>query len=225
MGNPTANYQFLKPTDGGDPDIWALDYASGDPMVDPSPGLNGNWSKMDLLMQDAIDRLAAVEQSIENVPEEAEKARIPVGGLLFFATEVDVAALVGYGTWQLVNSGQVLVGEGGGYTAGQTGGVTTVTLTSSQMPAHTHSCDPPSTTSSSNGSHSHSSFTGATGSAFSAESGVSTGRSSGGRTTSTNGAHTHTLNVGSFTSGSSGSGQSHNNQQPSKVAAMYRRTA
>ena len=226
MGTLTTNYLFQKPTDGGDPDVWALDYASGDPMVDPSPGLNGNWEKADRLFQDALTRLQAIDDLLDGVPEAVEQARIPVGGLVFFTTEVDVAALYGYGTWQLYAQGRVLVGEGGAYVAGAEGGVSTVSLTWGQTPVHNHTADPPNTTSSSAGSHTHSNVTGATGSGFSAGSGsTSTAQTASGKTTGSSGSHAHTLNVGGFNSSSVGGSSPHENKQPSKTGAVYRRTA
>ena len=42
------------------------------------------------------------------------------------------------GTWSLETAGQVHIGAGTGYTIGTTGGAETVTLTTSQIPAHTH---------------------------------------------------------------------------------------
>jgi hypothetical protein len=46
------------------------------------------------------------------------------------------------GSWSLFGSGQTLVGAGSGYTAGDTGGSKTHTLTASEMPIHNHGNTP-----------------------------------------------------------------------------------
>jgi microcystin-dependent protein len=47
------------------------------------------------------------------------------------------ATLWGIGTWESVQ-GKFLLGAGGGYTAGSTGGAATHTLTANEMPSHYH---------------------------------------------------------------------------------------
>ncbi len=46
------------------------------------------------------------------------------------------------GSWSLFGAGQTLVGQGSGYTAGDTGGSKTHTLTASEMPIHNHGNTP-----------------------------------------------------------------------------------
>lgn len=64
MGTLTTNYQFQKPAIGGDRDSWADAYDTGDPATDPSPGLVGNWQKMDLLHKELEDKILGLENSL-----------------------------------------------------------------------------------------------------------------------------------------------------------------
>lgn len=60
----------------------------------------------------------------------------PVGSYYWSSEPTDPAKLFG-GTWEQVKDRFVLA-AGDSYTAGSTGGETTVTLTETQMPSHTH---------------------------------------------------------------------------------------
>lgn len=91
----------------------------------------------------------------------------PVGAIYISTIETSPATLFG-GTWQRIND-TFLLAAGSAYSAGSTGGAANVTLTSAQMPSHTHSG---STVSS--GSHTHTATTGSAGSHYhSASSGTS----------------------------------------------------
>jgi hypothetical protein len=67
----------------------------------------------------------------------------PVGSIYENASDsTNPATLFGYGTWELLGSGRVLVGIDAGDTAfdvaGETGGAKTHTLLEAEIPAHSH---------------------------------------------------------------------------------------
>jgi microcystin-dependent protein len=167
--------------------------------------------------------------TLQKLATTLKDALYPIGSIYTNATNAtNPATLIGFGTWAAFGAGKVPVGIDASDTdfdtAEETGGSKTHTLTTSQIPSHTHSVDPPSTTTSSNGSHSHTLNTTQdifSGGGFALEDGSLTGTTN----TSTVGNHTHTVNIPSFTSGSSGSGGSHNNLQPYIVVYMWQRTA
>ncbi len=109
--------------------------------------------------------------------------------------------------------GRFIVGVGtlgsDSYALGATGGSARHTLTTAELPAHTHTVDPPSTATSSNGTHTHTggvTFTNGTiGPDWMPVGSANTGSS---------GAHTHTVDIAQFNSGSAGSGDAHENRPP-----------
>ena len=62
----------------------------------------------------------------------------PVGSIYMSANATNPASLFG-GTWAALDDGRVLIGAGAAYPAGSTGGEATHTLTTNEMPSHTHS--------------------------------------------------------------------------------------
>ena len=138
----------------------------------------------------------------------------PVGSIYISVNSTNPATLFG-GTWSQLQN-RFLLGAGSSYTAGATGGAATVTLTTDQMPSHTH-------TISSSGTHNH------TGYSRSVMSGggnyVTLGTSATDdvsatsyKITSSEGAHTHSP-------AKTGGGESHNNMPPYLVVYMWKRTA
>lgn len=151
------------------------------------------------------------------------------GSAVSRTTYADLYAVIGttYGvgdgstTFNVPNAkGKMVVGYDSTDTSfdalGETGGAKTNTLTTTQLPAHTHSVNPPATASTSSGTHSHT----VGGNASWGSSGGwgisedSTASSNGALTTNSTGAHTHTVDIGSFTSGSAGSGAAYSIMNP-----------
>lgn len=64
------------------------------------------------------------------------KTVYPVGAVYLSTSSTSPASLFG-GTWEQMKD-RFLLGAGGTYTAGSTGGAATVTLTTSQIPSHDH---------------------------------------------------------------------------------------
>ena len=138
----------------------------------------------------------------------------PVGSIYMNASvATNPGTLLGFGTWVSFGAGRVLLGEGDGYTAGETGGSKDAVVVS-----HTH-------TGSTNtaGNHSHSS-TQSFLSNITTPGGIGTGGGDGGSfrgvTTTSAGSHSHTLTLDS--TGSSGTNA---NLQPYVVVYMWQRTA
>lgn len=119
-------------------------------------------------------------------------------------------------TFNLPNfKGNVAVGYDSSQTEfdqlGETGGSKTQTLTTAQLPSHSHSAGSLSTNNT--GAHTHPVYKGGnfgSGGSYEAMNGVSSG-SSGTANTNSAGNHSHTI---SGSTGSQGSGNAHNNLQP-----------
>ena len=148
----------------------------------------------------------------------------PVGSIYMSTVSTNPATLLGFGTWEAMPAGHVLLAQGKSswgttYNAGSTGGEATHKLTVGELPTHSH-------TGSINaaGEHTHSltlpAFWGdgdGRGNGWAGDT-----RDGGDRTNtfSTVGNHTHTVTINS-----TGSGQPHNNLQPYISVYMWKRTA
>jgi hypothetical protein len=74
----------------------------------------------------------------------ALQAAYPVGSIYMNASSsTNPATLLGFGTWSALAAGQMLLGNGGGYSAGTTGGSSTTTISLSNLPPHDHSITDP----------------------------------------------------------------------------------
>jgi hypothetical protein len=126
----------------------------------------------------------------------------PVGSIYINATNsTNPGTLLGFGTWVAFGAGRVPVGIDSSDTdfdtAEETGGAKTVSLSTSQLPSHTHSIS--YTESGEGGANINATFF-------------------AGIENNTGGALSHTT-------GSTGSGSAHNNVQPYIVVYMWKRTA
>jgi hypothetical protein len=95
------------------------------------------------IADDAIDSEHYTDGSIDvaHLSAGAIAAAYPVGSIYMNASSsTNPNTLLGFGTWSSFGDGRVLLGEGGGYANGSTGGATTAahTLTTAEMPAHNH---------------------------------------------------------------------------------------
>lgn len=120
----------------------------------------------------------------------------PVGSVYINATvATNPATLLGFGTWEAFGAGRVMVGLDATQTEfdtlGETGGAKTHTLTTAELPAHTHGSTD--------------------GGTFQAGLDSDSG--------------TFVVRDGSGGTGSTGSGNAHNNLQPYIVVYMWKRTA
>ncbi|WP_337997153.1 phage baseplate protein [Oleispirillum naphthae] len=146
----------------------------------------------------------------------------PIGSIYVNAANAtSPAVLLGFGTWEAIGQGRVLIGVGTGsdgtasrtVAAGETGGEYAHALTEAENGPHAHAG-----TAASAGAHSHTLpiYAGGEGSTGTTVYGSSSSPFS----TSSAGAHTHALTIET-----SGSGAAHNNAQPYLGVYMWVRTA
>jgi microcystin-dependent protein len=164
----------------------------------------------------------------------------PVGSVFIAVVSTNPATLLGYGTWSAFAAGRVLVGRDSGDsdfdTAEETGGEKTHTLTTAEMPSHTHVQDAHNHTQDAHthtqNAHSHvqSLPTSQTGSQASGTRDTSTTGStadalSTASATAVNQNATATNQAATATNQNAGGGGAHNNLQPYVVVYMWKRTA
>lgn len=156
----------------------------------------------------------------------------PVGDIYMSVSSANPSTKFG-GTWVAWGSGKVPVGFSSGETefdtVEETGGAKTVTLTSSQIPGHTHSID-----------HNHASVNtstdpvagqvSTTDASTNPANAFAIDRGSSGDAITQNilsSSHNHSVDLPNYTgdSGSTGGGTAHNNLQPYIVCYMWKRTA
>lgn len=151
---------------------------------------------------------------------------VPTGGIIMWSGSVVSIP----GGWALCDGsngtpdlrGRFIVGAGGAYSPGNTGGAETVTLDATQIPSHTHSVN---LTTSSDGSHTHGYFQAPTW-AVAYSSGTITraylgsGTTPPTRSTDAAGVHSHSVNGNT---GSAGSGAAHENRPPYYALAYIMR--
>lgn len=96
-------------------------------------------------LKNAINSIieGGLETAIANAIKEENKKRYHVGSLIFDTKNINPATYLGFGTWQLWGSGCVPVGvdtvQTEFATSEKTGGGKSITLTSANLPSHSHS--------------------------------------------------------------------------------------
>lgn len=166
-------------------------------------------------------RVATTAYVKNNVVEIIKKV-YPVGSIYMSTVSTNPATLFGFGTWEAMPAGRVLLAQGKSswgttYNAGSTGGEATHKLTVGEMPSHNHTGSTNTT-----GNHSHNTPTTGT------YDGDGKGYDSGGGNnpnytqcfTSEAGSHSHTITIQN-----TGSSQSHNNMQPYIVCYIWKRVS
>ena len=158
-------------------------------------------------------------------PQATPQSNIPSGVIVMWS---GVAAAIPSG-WYLCDGqngtpdlrNRFIVGAGSSYEAGNTGGSNSVTLTTEQMPSHSHGntfeIDLSNLKCASAGKHTHTVRASSGWENVARDSGVSLPDSTTTATTSEAGAHTHNITGSGSLSGSisnTGGGQSHENRPP-----------
>ena len=166
-------------------------------------------------------RVATTAYVKNNVVEIIKKV-YPVGSIYMSTVSTNPATLFGFGTWEAMPAGRVLLAQGKSswgttYNAGSTGGEATHRLTVGELPAHNHTASTNTT-----GNHTHQfqlyGPNGDTNRNFPSDYDTNYARNKG--TTLSAGNHSHTININN-----TGSSQSHNNMQPYLTVYMWKRTA
>ena len=156
----------------------------------------------------------------------------PVGSIYMSVNNTNPSAYFG-GTWVAWGAGRVPVGvntsDSNFSSVEKTGGASTVTLTTSQMPAHTHAFTGSSATTNSNGAHTHklnlqkAAWSGSSSSRVVVDANTGYTALTNNATTSA-GAHTHTVTA-KGSNANTGGGGAHTNLQPYITCYMWKRTA
>lgn len=87
------------------------------------------------------DLFATVKKDIEDLKPKIDSVlskAYPVGAIYCSTVETNPHDLFGFGTWEYIEQGRVLLSQGDKYSAGSTGGAETHTLTVQEMPKHNH---------------------------------------------------------------------------------------
>lgn len=171
----------------------------------------------------------------------AVQALYPIGSIYSSTVSTNPNTLFGFGTWTAYGAGRVLIGDGGGFSAGATGGSADAIVVS-----HTHTFSASATTGTESASHTHNisisdpghSHSYKTNSALDSDNGPgpntmaspttqTTGTATTGITASAgteSATHTHSVSV-SGTTDTSGSSGTNANLQPYVVVYIWNRTA
>ena len=157
------------------------------------------------------------------------QAAYPVGSIYMSTVATNPATLFGFGTWVAYGTGRMPISaDGSTYVAGATGGSATTTISSSNLPSHTHSFSATTGGMSANTSHQH--YVGSNDSTanFGSDAGnrefVQNYNAGNGPAAYTNYAdisHTHDV---SGTTGSTGSGTAATTISPYIAVYMWNRT-
>ena len=160
----------------------------------------------------------------------------PVGAIYISTLTTNPNTLLGFGTWSSFGAGRVLVSLDAEQTEfdtiEETGGAKTVTLTSAEMPSHTHTQDAHTHTQNAH-THTQNPHTHTMNAAFSTGGGgsVASGSIAGlaaptiANATATNQNTTATNQNTTATNQNTGGGGAHENLQPYIVVKMWKRTA
>jgi hypothetical protein len=148
---------------------------------------------------------------VQDVADAIKLALFPVGTIYTATVSTNPATLLGFGTWTAFGAGRVLIGNGGGFSAGATGGSADAVVVS-----HTHTATTDTT-----GSHSHSTKFGnlTGGNNFFGEARNNNAGTLASSAMDAAGSHSHT-----FTTDSTGVSGTNANLQPYVVVYMWQRT-
>jgi len=149
---------------------------------------------------------------VQDVADVVKSALFPVGAIYTATVSTNPATLLGFGTWTAFGAGRVLIGNGGGFSAGATGGSADAIVVS-----HTHTGTTNSSNPTANGRLDGNTLGSGTPSNYPVPTTTTTGSPVPWNPLN---AHTHT-----FTTDSSGVSGTNANLPPYIVVYMWQRTA
>ena len=196
------------------------------------------------------DLFAAVKKDIEDLKPKIDSVlskAYPVGAIYCSTVATNPHDLFGFGTWEYIEQGRVLLSQGDKYSAGSTGGAETHTLTTQEMPKHNHGGNTSeggghthTGTAQDAGEHTHKGYLYGTGAGNGNYLGLGEYISKAWITpfdgsmcsvdVKTSGSHNHTIAIDSagnhtHTINQEGGGQAHNIMQPYLSVYMWKRVA
>ena len=108
---------------------WNADRLKDDQIKELQQSMNGGVS------EERLNEL--IKAQLESAERTIIDKAFPVGRIVEFAADVDPNTLYGWQKWEQLKD-RFLIGAGGSYTLGATGGEATHTLTVDEMPNHYH---------------------------------------------------------------------------------------
>lgn len=205
---------------------------------------NVNAQTVEQELKELRNSIDALEERMTNLETTRLDKMYPIGSIYItntYSSAAAVSSAIG-GTWETYGNGRTLVGVNSGdsnfNTVNKTGGVSSVNLTTANLPSHTHSIPVLSGTAASAGAHTHNFLynnKNYTGFPYSKTAGgyinfyggnaeVSGTTNDNIRTTiASSGAHTHTVSTTASDTDSTGSGMAFTNLQPYITVYMYKR--
>jgi len=144
----------------------------------------------------------------------------PVGSVYTSTVSTNPNTLFGFGTWTAFGAGRVMIGNGGGFTAGDTGGSADAVVVS-----HTHTATSTSASTSTVTDPGHSHTYNSSGIDGSIDGSGSSSRLTGNTSSATTGISVSTATTTSTTNASTGVSGTNANLQPYVVVYMWTRTA
>ena len=205
----------------GTPIRVAINHRTGNIKTTGNITANGAMYSATPATTDNSTRVATTAYVKNNISETLKKV-YPVGSIYMSTVSTNPATLFGFGTWEAMPAGRVLLAQGKSswgttYNAGSTGGEATHTLTVGELPTHSHTA-----TISINGEHNHTAL------GCNSSAGPNNGHFGeiGNKTdgsyanTEYAGNHSHTISINNI-----GGNNSHNNMPPYIAYYIWKRIA
>ena len=96
----------------------------------------GLLSKTTSEIEEALEKIDNIEVTFDTMFNQKMLSIYPIGAIYMSVSSTSPASLFG-GTWEQIQD-RFLLAAGSSYTAGNTGGEATHTLTANEIPSHTH---------------------------------------------------------------------------------------